>query len=115
LDEVPYLLGEIIWVDFPKLQDRTIMGRHPAILVGYSQKPPYITVVPITSAPEAKATPMTFQILKSANNHFETDCVALIYQMTTLDPLLALKGRKGKLDDADYSMIRTKLREHFHL
>ncbi len=107
------MIGDILNIEF-RGAGRAIQGIHPAILVAYDLTSKMASVVPLTSTDGATRFPSTIMIRAHSVNGLTNDSVALVFQVTTIDPNF-IKGKRGCLNPTELAAVKTILKSHLQI
>ena len=99
-------IGEIWLVDLEDSKGHEQQGTRPAIVVGIANS--MIIVIPLTSNLNSSRFSYTHLISPTSQNELESDSVAMIFQIVTLDQV-RFKHRIGSINEADRQAINSLL------
>jgi mRNA-degrading endonuclease toxin of MazEF toxin-antitoxin module len=89
-------------------------GEHPGIFAGFSSGVQFATMIPLTSNMEARLSPATMVIKRTPSNGLRFDSVAVVHQMTCIDPQFILQ-KLGGLDPRQLAELQGIIKSHLHL
>lgn len=99
-------IGEIWLVDLEDSKGHEQQGTRPAVIVGIAHS--MVIVVPLTGNLNSSRFSYTHVLSPTAQNGLETESVAMIFQIVTLDQV-RFKHRIGSMNEADKQAINSLL------
>lgn len=73
-----------------------------------------VSVIPLTSTIASSKFPRTMVIKHHTMNGLTDDSVALVFQVTVIDPAM-IKSKRGCLNPAELNLAKSILRLHFEI
>jgi len=105
--------GDIWVLNFPSKEGREQKGIRPALIIAYSEIN-MISVIPFTTNFSALRFPYTLEVKKSEKNNLESDSIALVFQIQSLDARRFLR-KIGEIDESDIKNVDYVIRKYLKL
>ena len=82
------LPGEVVWVEYPKVNGHEQAGRRPSIVLqddSIASGSPLVLVIPLTSSASVARFPGVIAVPADAGNGLTADSYALVFQLRAID------------------------------